>query len=200
MALGDSVAVFVPVLFLLIVELANITRDTVELPNLAKVNPDPIAIYGKSKLFGHYPINERRTLFGYTIFPNLGRFLFIHWGSMMLLSMTAFVALTFIDGILQAGLLFATAVLIYLYPIFEISEYDDLLLTSSFPESFTNHLKYVSVILVLILSAPSVLFLLEALGVGLIGQFYLALVFIGTPFLAARSFTIRLKDELMRKS
>lgn len=184
MVSSDSIAVFVPVLFLLVVELANITRDTVDLPQLAKREMIPVRIQGQQTMFGHI------------ILPNLGRLLFIHWGSMMLLSMTAFIALVLTSGILQAGLLFATAVLLYLYPVFEIAEYDELMSTGQFPKSYWSHVCYVSVLFILSILAPIVFTSLEILSIGAIGLLYLGMVFTGVPFLAARSFTLRLSDEL----
>lgn len=183
MVSSDSIAIFVPVLFLLVVELGNITRETVPLSELANEDNAPIAVHGK------------RTVFGHELLPNLGRFLFIHWGSVML-SMTAFVALTLVDGLLRGGLLFASAIVLYFYPAIEISEYDELFSTGEFPGSYQNHIIHVTMIILLILLAPWAFLASELLGVQFIKQPYLWLTFFIIPFVAARSFTILLEEEL----
>lgn len=180
----DTIAVFVPILFLSVIELANISRDTVPLPELAKRESPPIEVLSRRQLLGH------------ELMPNLGRFLLLHWGSMMLLSITVFVSFNFTSGLLRAGLLFAVSILLYLFPIFEISEYDEILIGGKAPTSYKNHLFFVTSLIGFVIAAPYVITIFRDVGLRLLGLAYLWFTFVFLPFGAARSFTIRLEQEL----
>ena len=188
MAVSDSIAVFVPILFLLVLELANIARSSADLTDLASSDRKPLTVLGHD------------TVWGYRILPNLGRFIVIHWMSMMLLSLTTFITLTFASGILQAGLLAATALLLWFYPLVEVHEYDALFADGDFPQSFSLHFKYVTGIIILGLFGEFVLvvshLLLGDLSGRIVGVAYLLVSFAVVPYLASRHFTAALRDEL----
>jgi len=135
----DSIAVFVPILFLLVVELANIARDAIPADTIAEQNRSPIEILG------------RGTALGFELVPNLGRLFFIHLSGWILLSLNLLVILNFTSGLVSAGLTTGTAILLYFYPFIEVEEYDTLLTDGDIPDSYTNHLVHVTVLVSLTL-------------------------------------------------
>ena len=172
----DQMSVFLPILFLIVVELSAVARriDVKELSN---------------------SIRPKLHWWWFTV-PNLGRFIYIHTACLSILSFALFIGLNIASGLLSAGVVLASIILMLILPLIEIEEYDSLLYKKDSLDSYRFHFLLVGGLALLFSMYPLGSTVLQLTG-GPLAQFsYLVLVLAIFPVFGSVFFVRRLEADL----
>ena len=182
---SDSASIFVPLLFLVVIELSKLAKE-INLEKAVKEDYHPF-------LVGFWP--------GLSKFlekvPNLGRFNFIHGMNFVLLSLAAF-ELGQLSGAVDFVLFLVVWLMLILLPVFEVDEYDSILKTGR-PWSFLVHAALGSIAVLYVILSPVLIDFLRSSGLPLLGIEPDDWAFFGYFFLALLAnyqFLIQLEKEL----
>lgn len=172
----NQMSIFLPILFLLVVELSAVARR-IDVENLS---------------------NSTRPKLRWWVFtvPNLGRFVYIHTACLAILSFVLFIGLNIASGLLSAGIVLASIILMLILPLIEIEEYDSLLYKKDSLDSYRFHFLFVGSLTLLFSLYPIGSTVLGLTGGSLLQFSYLVLVLAVFPVLGSVFFVRRLEADL----
>ena len=179
--MNRAVSVLLPLLFLVVLQITTITRNT-ELTSTYNYKSNQLILK---------PAGTFREL----SITTLGRFLPLHFVAMSLLSLCTLVAYNSQGDLVPAGFQITSLSLLMILPILELNSYDRLL-RGEIPESYIIYLFYFFLIVVLSMSSLRINDILSHNLLTMYVYIQVALVTFIIPLVCSIHFTHYLSDEL----